>query len=90
MAMNGSAMACTSVLKNFVSFHTIQPTNALKSKIYFLHIICRKSFDLLIYLDHLQGVSEHQQSIYKNKVGLLNTLKFGHKVFVDVISKICM
>ena len=37
-----------------------------------------------VYLDHLQGVTLHQQSIHKNMDGLLNTLKFVLKMSADI------
>ena len=43
----------------------------------------------MIYLNHLQGVTEPQKSQYKNKDGLLNTLKFVSKMFADIIKFIC-
>jgi len=39
----------------------------------------------MIYRNHLQGFTGHQQNLYKNVHELLNTLKFMHKIFVDII-----
>ena len=39
----------------------------------------------MIYLDHLQRITEHQQSLYKYMDVLLNTLKFVHKIYVGII-----
>jgi hypothetical protein len=36
---------------------------------------------LSIYRYHFQGVTEHQKSMYINMDGLLDTLKFVHKMF---------
>jgi hypothetical protein len=55
----------------------------------FLNAICHNSGHVSIGLDYLQGVTEHQSSIYKNKDGLLNTLKFVHKIFVGIIKFVC-
>jgi hypothetical protein len=57
------------------------PRNALMLKLYFLHIPCHNSDIFCIYIDLLQGVTEH----IKNMDGLLYTLKYVHKMFVDII-----
>jgi len=45
-------------------------------KLYFLHTICHNSKMFRSILIHLQAVTEHQEYLYKNIDGLLNTLKF--------------
>jgi hypothetical protein len=50
-----------------------------------LHIICQNSDLFFIYLNHLQGVTEHQQCLYRNIDGLLNTLMFMNNMFVYII-----
>jgi hypothetical protein len=62
-------------------------TDALMLKLYFTQNLSELQH-VSVYLDHRQGVTEHQYSTYKNMDALLHTLKFVHKMFTFIIKLI--
>jgi hypothetical protein len=59
-------------------FHTTKPANALMLKLLCSHNLLQL-YHVLICLDHLQAVTEHQYSVCTNTDIFLTTLKFVHK-----------
>ena len=65
---------------------TTKPRDELILKLYFYMHNLSLLRHVSTYLDHLQGVSERQQSIYKNIDGsLLKILKFVYIMSVDIV-----